>query len=297
MQLRNPARGGVATALKSEPSACRSIPCWAHWSRCLSFAYLPLFTGDYLRDTRGLSPLRHGVYLLALIYCWDSKDPMPLDEQECAGICNCRSADEIEALRYVLNRFFVRMDDGHYNKRIQVEIERSEAISRERSEAGRKGYQAKAKQLLSKSLAKAKQVPLSPSPSPSPSSNPSQEVQQATLARAQEHPECPHLEVLKAWSESLPALPAHEPALWKGTRQAHLRARWRETAALKGWKTQDEGIRYFRKLFEYIGSSRFLTGKVNGKGDRPAFQAELEWVVKPGNWAKIIEGKYHAESV
>ena len=80
----------------------------------MSFAYLPLFTGDYLRDTRHLTPLRHGIYLLGLMHCWDSKGPMPLDEQECASICNCRSADEIEALRYVLERFFVRMDDGHY---------------------------------------------------------------------------------------------------------------------------------------------------------------------------------------
>ena len=79
---------------------------------------MPLFARDYLRDTRHLSPLRHGVYLLALMHCWDSKGPMPLDEQEAAGICNCRSNDEIEALRYVMARFFTRMADGHYNKRM-----------------------------------------------------------------------------------------------------------------------------------------------------------------------------------
>lgn len=121
----------------------------------MSFAYLPLFTGDYLRDTRHLTPLRHGVYLLLLMHCWDTKGPAPLDEQELCGIVNCRSADEIEALRYVLQRFFVQMADGHYSERLQREIERSEAISRVRSDAGRKGYEAKAKQLLSKSLASA----------------------------------------------------------------------------------------------------------------------------------------------
>jgi hypothetical protein len=30
----------------------------------MSFAYLPLYTGDYIRDTRHLTPLRHGIYLL-----------------------------------------------------------------------------------------------------------------------------------------------------------------------------------------------------------------------------------------
>jgi len=115
----------------------------------VSFAFLALYTGDYLRDTRHLTPLKHGVYVLSLMHCWDTRGPMPLDEQECAGICNCRSADEIESLRYILSRFFVRMDDGFYNPRMQKEIERAEAISRLRADAGRKGYEAKAKHLPS----------------------------------------------------------------------------------------------------------------------------------------------------
>ena len=143
----------------------------------MSFKFCPIYTGDYLRDTRHLTPAKHGIYLLLLFYAWDQKGPLPLDEQECAGIAHCRSADEIESLRYILAKYFVRMDDGYYNKRMQVEVERSEALSQARSEAGRKGYvsksrqdlregQASAKQVLSNCLASAKQVPL-PSPSPS----------------------------------------------------------------------------------------------------------------------------------
>lgn len=121
----------------------------------MSFAFVPFYSGDYLRDTRHLSPLRHGIYFLLLLHCWDQKGPLPLDEQECAGIANCRSSDEIDALRYVIGRYFVTMQDGHYNQRMQKEIERAAVISLERSEAGKKGYQAKAKQLLSKSKASA----------------------------------------------------------------------------------------------------------------------------------------------
>lgn len=138
----------------------------------MSFQFLPFYTGDYLRDTRHLSPLKHGIYLLLLMHCWDQKGPLPLDEQECSGIANCRSSDEIEALRYVLDKYFVRMEDGHYNARMQKEVERAEALSHARSEAGRRGYQAKAKQLPSKSQAIAKQVPLPPhlhhTPTPTP---------------------------------------------------------------------------------------------------------------------------------
>ena len=130
----------------------------------MSFAYLPWYTGDYLRDTRHLSPLKHGVYLLLLAHCWDQKGPIPLDEQECAGIANCRSSDEIESLRYIVARYFIRMEDGYYNARMQKEIERAESISHARSDAGRKGYQAKAKHLLSKSQATA----TTPTPTPTP---------------------------------------------------------------------------------------------------------------------------------
>jgi uncharacterized phage protein (TIGR02220 family) len=137
----------------------------------MSFAYLALYTGDYLRDTRHLSCSEHGIYLLLLMHCWDSRGPVPLDERKQCGICGARSGDEIEALRRVLNEFFVQMDDGWYNSRMQREVERSQAISAARSDAGFKGYQAKAKQLPSKRQATATTPP--PPLTPPPSSPPS----------------------------------------------------------------------------------------------------------------------------
>lgn len=138
----------------------------------MSFAFMPIYTGDYLRDTRHLTPAKHGIYFLLLMHCWDQKGPLPLDEQECAGIANCRSADEVESLRYILTKFFIRMDDGFYNRRMQTEIERAENISHARSDAGRKGYQAKAKQLLSKCLASASTPTPTPTTTPTPTLTP-----------------------------------------------------------------------------------------------------------------------------
>ena len=48
----------------------------------MSFAYLPLFTGDYLRDTQHLSCSEHGIFLKLLMHCWDQKGPAPLLEEE-----------------------------------------------------------------------------------------------------------------------------------------------------------------------------------------------------------------------
>ncbi len=109
-------------------------------------------------------------------------------------------------------------------------------------------------------------------------------------------PPCPHLEVLALWAEVLPALPQHEPAQWKGSRADHLRARWRETAEDKRWPDQAAGLAYFRKLFVYVGKSQFLTGRAPTREGKRPFFVELEWLVKPMSWAKLIEGKYHSEA-
>lgn len=129
---------------------------------------MPFYTGDYLRDTRHLGPLRHGVYMLLLIHCWDCKGPLPLDRDELAAIANCRSSEEMQALDYVLKRYFVSMDDGYYNERMQREVERSEAIAKRRSLAGRKGFQARAQHLPGKSQASASTPTPTPIPTPSP---------------------------------------------------------------------------------------------------------------------------------
>lgn len=125
---------------------------------------------------------------------------------------------------------------------------------------------------------------------------------QPSLALVESHepqgiPDCPHQDVLRLWAEVLPAMPQHKPELWAGSRADHLRARWRETAAAKGWATKDDGLAYLRKLFVYVGQSRFLTGRAPARRDgKPPFVIELEWLVLPGNWAKVIEGKYHQEA-
>ena len=43
----------------------------------MSFSFLALYTGDYLRDTVHLSPREHGVYLLMLMWCWQRQESLP----------------------------------------------------------------------------------------------------------------------------------------------------------------------------------------------------------------------------
>ena len=108
-------------------------------------------------------------------------------------------------------------------------------------------------------------------------------------------PPCPHQQILDLYHELLPELPCMK--VWNGTRQQHLAARWRERWKPKNYSTQAEGLAYFRKLFEYIGREcDWLMGKIPGRNGKPFF-ATLEWIVSPGNFAKIIEGNYAQREV
>ena len=94
---------------------------------------------------------------------------------------------------------------------------------------------------------------------------------------------CPHTEIIALFHEVLPA--CTRVKVWDDQRQAFLRKRWREDA-------KRQSLDYWRRLFVHCGKSDFLMGRTVGSNGRP-FQLSLDWIVKPTNFAKIIEGKYN----
>ena len=101
-------------------------------------------------------------------------------------------------------------------------------------------------------------------------------------------PTCPQKAILSLYAELLPGLP--QIRKWDGKRAENLRNRW-------VWVIQDlkdrgkpfdelAGLDFFRRLFDYISKSDFLMGRST------SFSCCLEWIVKDGNFTKIIEGNY-----
>ena len=106
-------------------------------------------------------------------------------------------------------------------------------------------------------------------------------------------PKCEHQPVIDLYHKHLPTLRRVE--VWNETRKGYLRQRWREVADEMSKEKQvlsADVLEWFSDFFQHIGQSRFLTGRVNDKNGR-AFAADLEWIIKPSNFAKIVEGKYH----
>jgi hypothetical protein len=135
-----------------------------------------------------------------------------------------------------------------------------------------------------------------PTPTPTPTPTPDKEYicpPSGEPAVKDGLPDCQHQTVIDLYHQHLPTLRKVE--VWNAARQGYLRQRWREVAAELAQEKQVEAndvLGWWADFFQHIGKSKFLTGKVNSRDGR-AFLADLEWIIKPTNFAKIIEGKYH----
>lgn len=103
---------------------------------------------------------------------------------------------------------------------------------------------------------------------------------------------CPHEKIIALYHECLPMLPTVR--IWSEDRRKTLAARWRTLVNDKGYQSEEEGLGWFKRLFGYIRRSRFLTGETPQKEGR-TWRPDLEWIIKPKNLTKIIEGKYHVQ--
>lgn len=95
-------------------------------------------------------------------------------------------------------------------------------------------------------------------------------------------PACPHQDIIDLYHEILPELPRVK--VWDKQRQGFLRARWREDA-------KRQNLDWWRRFFTAVRTSPWLMGQVPGREGR-VFVCTLEWLIRPTNFRKVIEGYY-----
>jgi len=130
---------------------------------------------------------------------------------------------------------------------------------------------------------------LTPAPAPAPDPEPYQNQHQ-NLTSTSSFPsptsyketsstsdECPHQKIIELYHNLCPMLP--RVLEWTAYRQKMLRTRWNENK-------DRQDLDWWKNYFIQVSKSDYLTGKVN------EFQASLEWLVRPKNMPKVIEGFY-----
>lgn len=112
-------------------------------------------------------------------------------------------------------------------------------------------------------------------------------------------PDCPHDRIIDLFKQHFPAL--RHPVQWTGSREANLRARWREAAkgglawSRKGFTTEDEGIAHFGRVFSWMAESEKLRRGIPRRNNDGYWRMDLPWLVKQENWVKVIEGAFHGD--
>lgn len=105
--------------------------------------FMPLYVSDYLADTTHLTCEEHGAYMLLLMVMWKAGGSLPNDDVSLARITRLPLARWRKIAPNVLP-FFQTSNCVLRNKRVSTEIENAQKISQARSEAGKKGAEAKA---------------------------------------------------------------------------------------------------------------------------------------------------------
>lgn len=273
---------------------------------------MPMYWGDYLGDTGHLTTAQHGAYLLLIAHHWRT-GPLPDDDRQLCKIARADPRTWSATLRPVVAQFF-RIEGGRwYQDRVIREADK--ALEIKAKYAGRAA--AAAEKRWGKRDATSMKPPMlgamleqCPSPSPieanasisiapigasSPKAAPSVDLLGdpdvgKLNGHAPKRPNCPTEAIVDLYHAAVPT--GRRCMVLTEARRKSIVARWRHYAAEKKWATPAEGLEFFRKYFEFVSRSPFLTGQRSGQNGRP-FEVGIEWLMRAENWAKTVEGKYH----
>jgi len=111
-------------------------------------------------------------------------------------------------------------------------------------------------------------------------------------------PACPHQEIVDLYHQELPTHP--RVLALNEHRRGLIRGRWRQVWEERGRRghprgTQDLLDRFRAYFAEDVAPSAFLTGKVPSRDGRPTFIADLEFLMGPKNFLKVLEGRYSGD--
>lgn len=252
--------------------------------------------GDYAKKAGRLSMLQHGAYTLLIDSCYD-REVFPTLEQAIEWTWASTEA-EIDAVKFVLSRFFTLTDDGQYiQDRILQEVleyhskaERNKEIAIER-ETNRKKINTNRAEISTKRERSVNEPPPNQEPL---TINQEPLTNLNTISGETKFPPCPYENLISLWGKHLPHL--SQPRSWEGSRKVNMKQRWIQASKKSqyspdGYSTLSDGIDWWDSFFEYIAKDTKLASGFETAGR--TWKPDLEWIMNATNFQKIIDGKYN----
>lgn len=103
---------------------------------------MPLYVGDYLKDTMHLSPEQHGVYDLLIMNYWIRGEALPDNDDYLARVSKS-SLETWHSHRSVIGSFFIIGEGLWRHKRVELELEKARKLRESKSKGGKMGAFAK----------------------------------------------------------------------------------------------------------------------------------------------------------
>lgn len=104
----------------------------------MSREWMPMYWGDYLRDTRHLTLEQHGAYLMLIAHYW-STGSLPSDKKALRQILGLNSEENRKRWESICLAIAPFFDEQWKHKRVERELEKHRVVSEKRAFAGRKG--------------------------------------------------------------------------------------------------------------------------------------------------------------
>lgn len=225
--------------------------------------------------------LQHGAYNLLMDAIYD-REKFPTKD-EAIDWTWASSADEIEAVEFVLRKFFVLEDGVYCQKRMQQELADFNEFCSQQREKGKKGGRPKKPVGLEKKpgglnnepdgnpmLSQKKPNPLTNNPLTN--TNPPN----GGCGNSKSSP-VPYQRIVDLYHELLPRLPKVVKLSEK--RKRAIRSRWKDDA---------DNLDYWKSYFRHAATSKFL----HGQNDR-GWLADIDFLTREDVMIKMQEGKYH----
>ena len=226
--------------------------------------------------------LQHGAYNLLIDAIYD-REKFPTREEAIDWVW-ASSADEVEAVGFVLDKFFKLDGDIYRQTRIADEIEIYIEFCKQQSEKGKKGGRPKANGLNDKPSGlnnKPEQSRNKAEKSLTTNQEPLTTNQLNTLPNGKggnsKSSPVPYQKILDLYHTHCSNFP--KAVKLSNKRKASVRTRWKDDA---------DNLGFWESYFKHAATSRFL----NGQNDR-GWVADFDFLISERAMIGMQEGKYH----
>jgi len=235
--------------------------------------------GDYHKKAGRLTMLEHGAYTLLIDSCYD-RERFPT-KSDAIDWCWARTPEEIAAVSFVLEKFFILEGEFYVQNRISEEIAKYHENAKTNKEIAL-NREAKRKlkknEPLENSHEPCTNLHLTKNQEPR-TKNQYKDIDATHLTNSSEFRRAPISEIVELFNAKFPELPKVVKITEK--RKKLISGRWNDFEDIRSIENIDG-------FFEHIRKSSFL---MNQEKQWLSF----DWIFDQENFTKIYEGNYHGD--